>query len=236
MSLTLKVGDNDFEKLAVGTYLGTCFRMVDLGTQDTEYNGEKSKKKLIRLDFEITESLEPEGNEVNMEDGRPFGISRTYTASLFESANLRKELESWRGRSFTEKELEGFETDQLLGCTARIEVGLTQKTPQFAGGNPKILKLMRPDGGVEKVATINPQVAFDMSIYCDEFNGNSSSDTKAMCDVFEELLPFIKETVEKSYEYRAAVEKGDRTPATEEPSESLADLATDTEDKEDLPF
>ena len=88
MSLTLKVGDNDFEKLAVGTYLGTCFRMVDLGTQDTEYNGEKSKKKLIRLDFEITESLEPEGNEVNMEDGRPFGISRTYTASLFESANL----------------------------------------------------------------------------------------------------------------------------------------------------
>ena len=102
MSLTLKVGDNDFEKLTVGTYHGTCFRMVDLGTQDTEYNGEKKKKHLVRLDFEITESLEPEDNEVNMEDGRPFGISRTYTASLFESANLRKELESWRGKSFTE--------------------------------------------------------------------------------------------------------------------------------------
>ena len=42
--------------------------------------------------------------------------------------------------------------------------------------------------------------------------------------------------IEDSYEYRAAVEKGDRTPVTEEPSESLADLATDTEDKEDLPF
>ena len=236
MSLTLKQGDNDFEKLAVGTYHGTCFRMVDLGTQDTEYNGEKSKKKLIRLDFEITESLEPEGNEVNMEDGRPFGISRTYTASLFESANLRKELESWRGRSFTEKELEGFETDQLLGCTARIEVGLTQKTPQFAGGNPKILKLMRPDGGVEKVATINPQVAFDMSIYCDEFNGNSSSDTKAMCDVFEEFTPWMQADIEESYEYRAAVEKGDRMPAAEEPSESLADLATDTGTEEDIPF
>ena len=236
MSLTLKQGDNDFEKLAVGTYHGTCFRMVDLGTQDTEYNGEKSKKNQVRLDFEIIESVDPEGNEVNMADGRPFGVSRTYTASLFESAALRKELESWRGKSFTEEELEGFELDQLLGCTARIEIGLTQKTLQFAGGNPKILKLMRPDGGVQKITTINPQVAFDMSIYCDEFNGNSSSDTKAMCDVFEDLLPFIKETVENSYEYRAAVEKGDRTPATEEPSESLADLATDTEDKEDLPF
>ena len=53
MSLTLKTGDNDFEKLAVGIYHSTCFRMVDLGTQDTEYNGEKSKKKQIRLDFEI---------------------------------------------------------------------------------------------------------------------------------------------------------------------------------------
>ena len=112
MSLTLKVGDNDFEKLAVGTYLGTCFRMVDLGTQDTEYNGEKSKKKLIRLDFEITESLEPEGNEVNMEDGRPFGISRTYTASLFESANLRKELEEVR---------EGFERDFHLNQCLPME-------------------------------------------------------------------------------------------------------------------
>ena len=239
MSLTLKTGDNDFEKLAVGIYHSTCFRMVDLGTQDTEYNGEKSKKKQIRLDFEITEAVDPDNNEVNMEDGRPFGVSRTYTASLFESAALRKELEAWRGKSFTEEELDGFDISKLIGCTARVEIGLTQKTQQFAGGNPKILNLQRPDGGVKKVATINPQVAFDMSVYCDEFNGNSSAETKAMCDVFHNLTPFVQETIEKSYEYRAVADK-DGTPASteeeivvEEESNGLADFKTEDKPKED---
>jgi len=236
MSLTLKQGENDFEKLEKGIYHATCFRMVDLGTQDNTYKGETNKRLQVRLDFEITEALDPDTNQVLMADGRPFGVGKEYTASLFESANLRKDLESWRGKSFTQEELDSLELTDFLGCTVKIEVGLTQQTAEFAGGNPKIMRLSEPRNGTEQVATVNPQVAFDMSVYCDEFNGNSNANSKAMCDVFEELLPFIKETVEKSYEYRAAVEKGDRTPATEEPSESLADLATDTEDKEDLPF
>ena len=80
-----------------------------------------------------------------MEDGRPFAVSKTYTASLFEAAALRKDLESWRGKSFTEEELGGFDISKLLGCTARIEVGHTAPTENSLGGNPKILNLQRPD-------------------------------------------------------------------------------------------
>jgi len=88
---------------------------------------------------------------------------------------------------------------------------------------------------MEKVATVNPQVAFDMSVYCDEFNGNSNADTKAMCDVFEDIPAYLQKKVEGSYEYRAAVEKGENTPA-EEPTESLADLASSNDDDDKLPF
>ena len=56
MSLTVNAsgGGEDFPKLQPGKYEGTCFRIVDLGTSEQEYKGQTSKKKRIRLDFEIT--------------------------------------------------------------------------------------------------------------------------------------------------------------------------------------
>lgn len=238
MSLTLKQGDNDFEKLEKGIYHATCFRMVDLGTQDNTYKGETNKRLKVRLDFEITEALDPDTNQVLMADGRPFGVGKEYTASLFESANLRKDLESWRGKSFTQEELDSLELTDFLGCTVKIEVGLTQQTAEFAGGNPKIMRLSEPRNGTEQVATVNPQVAFDMSVYCDEFNGNSNANSKAMCDVFDEVPAYLQKKVEESYEYRAAVEKGARasTVEVEAPAESLADLASSSDDDDKLPF
>ena len=238
MSLTLKQGDNDFEKLEKGIYHATCFRMVDLGTQDNTYKGETNKRLKVRLDFEITEALDPDTNQVTMADGRPFGVGREYTASLFESANLRKDLESWRGKSFTQEELDSLELTDFLGCTVKIEVGLTQQTAEFAGGNPKIMRLSEPRNGTEQVATVNPQVAFDMSVYCDEFNGNSNANSKAMCDVFDDVPAYLQKKVEESYEYRAAVEKGARasTVEVEAPAESLADLASSSDDDDKLPF
>ena len=238
MSLTLKQGENDFEKLEKGIYHATCFRMVDLGTQDNTYKGETNKRLQVRLDFEITEALDPDTNQVLMADGRPFGVGKEYTASLFESANLRKDLESWRGKSFTQEELDSLELTDFLGCTVKIEVGLTQQTAEFAGGNPKIMRLSEPRNGTEQVATVNPQVAFDMSVYCDEFNGNSNANSKAMCDVFDEVPAYLQKKVEESYEYRAAVEKGARasTVEVEAPAESLADLASSSDDDDKLPF
>ena len=43
-----------------------------------------------------------------MPDGKPFLVRRRYTASLHEKSALRKDLESWRGRAFTNVELDGF--------------------------------------------------------------------------------------------------------------------------------
>jgi len=237
MSLTISTegGGEDFAKLQPGIYEGTCFRIVDLGTREKEFKGQVSKKKEIRLDFEITKAVDPDNNEIVMQDDRPFGVSKTYTASLYEAANLRKDLENWRDKTFTEEELAGFDVGVLVGMTARIGVGHTAPNPErgFAGGNAKILKLSRPDGGVQKVATVNPQVTFDLSVYCDEFNGNSNDATKAMCDIFDALPDFVQKDIENSFEYLAAVEDG----ASDEPQKAsepgLADLAKPDEDASD---
>jgi hypothetical protein len=41
---------------------------------------------------------------------------------LHEKASLRRDLESWRGRAFTDKELEGFDLENLLlkGCLINV--------------------------------------------------------------------------------------------------------------------
>tara|TARA_R100000664_G_C2748326_1_gene135783 strand:- start:1234 stop:1956 length:723 start_codon:yes stop_codon:yes gene_type:complete len=236
MSLTVNAsgGGEDFPKLQPGKYEGTCFRIVDLGTSEQEYKGQVSKKKRIRLDFEITKAVDPADNEIVMQDERPFGVGKTYTASLFEAATLRKDLENWRDKTFTEEELEGFDVGVLVGMTARIEVGHTAPSDYGPGGNAKILKLSRPDGGVQKVATVNPQTTFDIEDYCDEFNGNMGEKSKAMVDIYDQLPTYLQMEIEKSFEYQAAVEDGEKVE-TKPAEPGLADLAKPDEDKDDEP-
>jgi hypothetical protein len=232
MSLTIsgEGSGGDFPKLEPGIYHGTCFSIVDLGTTDQEYKGVVSKKTRVHLGFEITEAVDPSTNIVMMEDGRPFGAFKTYTASLFEAATLRKDLESWRGKSFTEEELAGFDISNLIGCTAKIEVGLTKKSDFGDGGNPKILALREPKEGVQKVETHNDTLIFDLDVYCDEFRGKSSDETKAMCDVFESLNDWHQRDIEASYELIAAKEQFEETP--------VEDLVENTDDFKDdnIPF
>jgi hypothetical protein len=156
---------------------------------------------------------------------------------LFEAATLRKDLENWRDKSFTEEELKGFDIANLLGCTAKIEVTHTEPSGDFLGGNPKINRLSSPPSGIVKVETINKMEAFDLSVYCEEWRGNSSEATKAMCDIFESLPTWQQEDIEKSYELQAAKESEPET-TKDEGSDSLSNLADNKEDKSepDIPF
>lgn len=86
-----------------------------------------ARKKRIHLGFEITEAVDPSTNIVMMEDGRPFGAFKTYTASTSELSTLRKHVESWRGKSYTDEEVNSFDITQMIGCTVKIEIGLTKE-------------------------------------------------------------------------------------------------------------
>ena len=209
MSLTItdKGGNDDFPKLEKGMYEGTLYSIVDIGSKEYKFGNEEPKKQhKVVLAFEITKALNPEDNKVVMEDDRPFAVSKKYTASMHEKSALRQDIESWRGESMSDEELaKGFHLESLLGTTAKIEVDHTNPMPDgTGGGNPKIKALREPAGGTQKVPTKNEQRAFDLEVYCNEFNGNSSPETKLMCDVFDELPAWQQKEIEESFEYLAA--------------------------------
>jgi len=106
-------GSGDFELLESGLHQAVCSHVVPLGMHESPW-GEKEK---VALCFELADI---------MHDGRPFMLSKMYTASLNEKANLRKDLESWRGRKFTEEEIKGFDIEALLGV--QVYLNLTHET------------------------------------------------------------------------------------------------------------
>ena len=57
-----------------------------------------------------------------MQDGRPFGIFKNYTLSWSEKANLRLDLQSWRGKPFTQEEMRRFDLKNVLGAWCMLNV------------------------------------------------------------------------------------------------------------------
>lgn len=108
----------DYEPLEPGNYPARCFRIIDLGTQ--EENSPKFGKKevrKIRIDFEI----ESVPIEINGEE-KPSYASLRVTLSMSEKATLRKIMNSWHGKTLTDKEAEDFDVFSVLGKAGYLSI------------------------------------------------------------------------------------------------------------------
>lgn len=122
MSLTAKdSGGGSFLPVPPGMHLAMCYRVVDLGTQETEWQGQVKHLSKIMLQFEVHGEGE-DGKPLVTAKGEPMTISKNYTLSLAEKATLRKDLQTWRGVAFTPEQLRGFELKNILGHWAMISV------------------------------------------------------------------------------------------------------------------
>jgi hypothetical protein len=120
MSFFVESG-GDFERCPAGAHLARCYRIVDLGTQQSEYMGTTKFLHKIMLGWEIHGSDE-DGKPILMKDGRPFGIFKNYTMSWSEKANLRLDLQSWRGKPFNQEEMRRFDLKNVLGAWCMLNV------------------------------------------------------------------------------------------------------------------
>jgi hypothetical protein len=111
----------DFEVTPTGMHLARCYRIVDLGTQKTEYMGQTKFQHKIMLGWEVHAKSE-DGTPVKMKDGRPFAIFKNYTLSWSEKATLRIHLQSWRGKPFTNDEMRRFDLKTVLGAWCLLNV------------------------------------------------------------------------------------------------------------------
>ena len=181
-----------FQIAPAGTHLARLYRIIDLGTQMREYEGKVTMNRKGKFFFEL-HGEDAEGKPLLTLDGKPLIQSTEYTISLNEKANLRRDLEAWRGKSFTEQELKGFQLKTLLGHFCMVNISHRQKgdlTYADLKGISSVPAIYKKAGLPEGV---NSTMLFDLNTF-----------DAAM---FESLSDNIKEVIKKSPEYRSIGEQ-----------------------------
>ena len=115
MSIIAKNTKRDFIPAPEGLWPAVCIDVVDIGMKETPW-GQSHK---VEVRWVISETM--------VNTGKPFMLVKRYTLSLHEKANLRRELETWRGKKFTDDELEGFDLEKLLGINCQLQIIHNQK-------------------------------------------------------------------------------------------------------------
>lgn len=198
-------GGGDFQHAPVGTHVARCIRLIDLGTQQGEWQGKPIIKNQVMVMWELcNEMMEVEGQK------KPFLVSKFYTNSLSEKANLRKDLTVWRGRDFTDDELNRFDLQSILGAPCMVSV--VEKGAGKEG--VKVAGVMKLPKGQDAPAAQNPTSAF----WLDEWNQ----------EAFDALSDGIKKIIQKSPEYAEAI--GQKPPRSQPPKGKFDDM------EDDIPF
>lgn len=204
-------GGGDFTPVPEGTHFAVCDMVVDLGKQRTTYMGDTTIKHQVYIRWQIpAERVEWTDGEGVKKEG-PAVIGKVYTASLSEKANLRKDLQAWRGRAFTEEELRKFDIANLIGAPATISV--THKPRESGGVYANVTSIGGLPKGMDK-----PQVEGEALVYGDE-TPNS----------YDRLPKWIKEKVDAQVRDVPADRHDERNP----PPAEYADL---DDDMSDVPF
>ncbi len=116
MAIIATVGANDgqsFTPAPAGVHQAVCVDIVDLGIVEVTWQGKTKQQHKINVAWQIDEPRD---------DGKPYLVFKRYTLSLSEKANLRKDLESWRGKKFTRDEEMGFDVESVLGANCLLNI------------------------------------------------------------------------------------------------------------------
>lgn len=170
MALIVKASGSQREIVDEGLYPSVCVDIVDLGHQETEYG----TKHIVQIVWE-TDQMHSSGDF-------PLTVSRRYTLSLNEKARLFKDLNTWRGKPFTDEELKGFDLESVIGApcvldVVKIEYKGSEYNAVDAVQNIKKMQKMNPNLSVLKpsesyVRVVDREESWD--VRSDNYVDNSS--------------------------------------------------------------
>ena len=206
ISTTNYSNTKEFKNSPPGSHLGRLYKIVDLGTQQGEWEGKATYARKMIFYFEL-HGEDDKGQPLVNDDGKPLIVTKYYNASLGEKATLRKHLQTWLNLDFN-KMPEGFKVENILGKFAMINVTTYQKdgkTRASVEGLSAVPAIVVKHGLPEGVNEIS---IFDL---------NKFDSAK-----FDALSDGIKKMIMSSPEYRALTKQS-------EPVES--DISND-----DIPF
>ncbi len=163
-----------------GTHTAILFQIIDLGTQKTEYQGQVKIGRQLRFAWELCEEL--------MDDGRPYAISKKYTASSHPKSNIVKDIKAWTGKAVDN----GFDPTTLIGSACNLTIS------HDPGGDGTVyanVAAIAPLKKSEKAPPMrNNPLVFDLDNYDPA--------------LFEKLPDFLKEIIAESPEYLEATGAG----------------------------
>jgi hypothetical protein len=188
MSIIAENKGSDFVLIPSGNHIARCYGMIQIGTVKEEtgiYAGKETHK--VRISWETPHETHDFGKGL-----QPFSVHKEFTLSMHEKATLRKYLESWRGKAFTETEAEAFDITKLIGKPCMINV--IHKTSGKGNTYADISSIATLPKGLECPNQINQTVELSF----DNWNQN----------IFDSLPDFLKDKIKVSKEYSAMTMPG----------------------------
>jgi len=178
-------GGGGYSPVPAGTHQAVCYSVIDLGTQEYEYQGEHKKAHKVMMTFEIPEErIDIDG------ESKPRVISKEYTASFHEKANLRKDIGSWFSGKFPDGDLGNLLKNHIIGKVCLISVIMRES--KSSGKEYANLASISPlPKGMKEVKGELPVVYFEMGAKWD----------KATQEVFSDITPWIQDKIKNSPEY-----------------------------------
>lgn len=216
MAIIAKNTQKPRELIVAGMHQARCVKMVELGTCTENVKGDIKQLEKVNLSWELPlltkvfdESKGPQ----------PLMISKEFTISMGTKANLRKALESWRGKAFSDKEAEAFDIVKLLGQPCLLNVTHKPSVKDPSNVYEEISAITPPMTGM----TVPPQVNPSIELSYDKWNQTE----------FDKLPDFIKKKMMTTPEYQA-LKNPQSVTFTDQQGQPLvddlpADFYTDTE-------
>ena len=181
--------------------------MIEIGTINETYNGDTKRQKKVQLTWELPTEMEVFHEEKGFE---PYAVSKTYTLSMHEKATLRRDLESWRGKGFTEQEAARFDVTKLMGVPCMLNIihrpGKVDPSKTYV----EISSVSKMPKGMDCPPQLNPSVVLSY----DEWSQV----------IFESLSDYLKEKIQSSEEYQQ-MNSGSTAPVeADSPQNKVSDL------------
>lgn len=194
-----------------GVHIARCWRVIDLGTQKTDYKGQQKEQHKVMFSFEIPSERKTYVDRDGVEHDQPFNINKTYTLSSYEKATLRQHLESWNGGQFSNEDLAAgaIQPKNFIGkaCTVTIVHKVSEKNSNTYAKLEGIGPMMK---GVAEPNPENAPVYFELS--ADSFDQS----------VFDSLHEEMQKQIRAAPEFFEIFGSGDKQIHSNDPARDPA--------------
>ena len=175
----MKVKDRTKPKVPpveAGVYMAVCIGFVDLGEQYSEKFKSYSSKGMYVWELP-GETVEIDGEQ------KPRQLSKEFTISASNKGNLRKFIESWNSKSYSDDEFMDFDLFDQIGKPCQLNVVLNE-TKEYSN----VDNLMPIPKGFPAPTTETSFIKWDMESWNEE--------------VFKTLPEWIQDKIKKSTQFQ----------------------------------